>query len=109
MLERREEGAVEGLSTRHTALLLGVVRLEAGLEDPRWFLGGLSGCVHEDKVPLVGLEMFTTRLMPWFSEVVRVRTGLDLLGLVTEGRVLEVGSFLAEGPDLWRTSVEDVF
>lgn len=51
--------------------------------------------------------MGTTRLMPWFSEFVRVRTGLLLLaaeavfvfvdvGLIPAGRVLEVGRFLAD-------------
>lgn len=112
MLERRDEGAVEGLSPRRTELLL---RLEtvtlagaAVLEDPRTFPGGFSGRFPRDGAPLLALEMGTTRLMPWFSELVRVRTGLLLLVaeeafgvavFVPAGRVFEVGRLLVDGLD----------
>lgn len=83
LLGRRDDGAVDGLSRRSDGLL----RVEA----PRWVPGGFSE-------PL-GLEMGTTRLMSRFSELVRVRTGLDVLvaGLAPAGRVLVVGGFLVDG------------
>lgn len=106
MLERRDEGAVEGLSPRRREVLpwWGTGRPAAGLEEPRWFPGGL--------LTRLGLEMGTTRLMVWFSEVVRVRTALVgvvvlagvlvlvvVLVLATAGLVFEVGRFLAGGLD----------
>ena len=74
---------MDGLSPRRREVLL---RLEtvvlfspAVLEDPRWWPRGFSGQLPGDGAPRIFREMGTTRLMPWFSEVVRVRTGLDLL------------------------------
>lgn len=112
MLERRDEGAVEGLSPRRRVVLL---RLDmdtlagvTAMEGPRWLPGGFSERLPRDGVPRLVLEMGTTRLMPWFSELVRVRTGLTLLaveaavviaGLIPGGRVLEVGRFLVDGLD----------
>lgn len=111
-LERLDEGAVEGLSPRRREVLL---RLDmdtlagaAAMEGPRWLPGGFSGRLPRDGAPRLVLEMGTTRLMPWFSELVRVRTGLTLLavepafviaGLSPGGRVLEVGMFLVDGLD----------
>lgn len=88
MPERCEEGAVEGLSPCRRE---GPVWLEgtAVPEEPRWLPGA----------PLLFLEMDTTRLSSWFSELVRVRTGRGLFGsegFVPVGRVLEVGRFLVD-------------
>lgn len=99
MLERRDVGAVEGLSPRRTEVLwrLAVVRL---LKEPRCWPGDLSGCFSCAAAPRLVLEMGTTRLMLWFSVLVRVRTGLPLLGLfgggglIPAGRLLEVVMFL---------------
>lgn len=103
MLERRDEGAVEGLSPRRREVLLKLetVRLAgvAVLEEPRWLPGGFSGHLASDEAPRLFLEMGTTRLMSWFSELVRVRTGWDLFGFagfIPAGRVLEVGRFLVD-------------
>lgn len=112
MLERRDDGAVEGLSPRRKEVLLRLetVRLAgvAVLEEPRWLPGGFSERLPRDGAPRLVLEMGTTRLMPWFSELVRVRTGLHLLaaefafgvaGFIPAGRLLEVGRFLVDGLD----------
>lgn len=105
ILEHRDEGAVDGLSPRRTEVLL---RLEAVgvavLEEPRWWPGGFSGRLTKEEAPRLILEIGTTRLMPWFSELVRVRTGLHLLpvvaaGFIPGGRVLEVGRFFEDDLD----------
>lgn len=71
MLDRRDDGAVAGLSAR---------RME-----PRLMEGGFSGRLPRDGAPRLGLEMSTTRLRPCCSESVRVRTdrpaGEELLGV----------------------------
>lgn len=106
-LDRREEGAVEGRSSprRRTEVPLRSETVRPVPEDPRRG-PGFSG--HS---PGVGATRFfreigTTRLMPWFSELVRVRTGLGLLageavfgvvlGFIPAARVFEVGVFLAD-------------
>lgn len=98
MLERRDEGAVDGLSPclKEVLLRLETVTLAgaAVLEEPWWLPGGFSGRLPCDGAPRLVLEMGTTRLMPWFSELVRVRTGLDLL---TAEAVFGVAGFLQVG------------
>lgn len=104
---------MEGLSPRRRELLLkletvGLVSAVM-LEDLRWWPGGFSGRLPRVGAPRVVREMGTTRLMPWFSELVRVRTGLDLLVLevvfgvtlafTPAGRIFEVGAFLVDGLD----------
>lgn len=80
----------------------------AVLEEPLWLPGGFSACLPRVRAPRLVLEMGTTRLMSWFSEFVRVRTGLYLLvadtmfgvaGFIPAGRVLEAGGFLVDGLD----------
>lgn len=112
MLERRDEGAVEGLAPRRkeVPLRLETVRLAgaAVLDEPRWLPGGFSERLTRDGAPRLVLEMGTTRLIPWFSVLVRVRTGLPLsaaevvfeaAGFIPAGRVLEVGRLLVDGLD----------
>lgn len=81
MLDRRDDGAVAGLSARRMEALL---RFEGGVE-PRLMEGGFSGRLPRDGAPRLGLEMGTTRLRPCCSESVRVRTdrpaGEELLGV----------------------------
>lgn len=87
-LERRDEGAVDGRSPR-------LLRVE--MVGPPGAAGGFSGRFPRDGAPRLVLEMGTTRLMPWFSVSVRVRTGFCLLaaaGFIESGRVLEVGRVL---------------
>lgn len=71
-------------------------------EEPR-LPGGFPGPFPRDGAPLLFLEMGTTRLIPWCSELVRVRTGVDLSaaevvfgvpGLIPVGGALEEGGFL---------------
>lgn len=99
-LERRDEGAVEGLAPRRRELPL-------RLETVR-LAGSFSGRLPRDGATRLVLEMGTTRLMPWFSELLSVRTGLHLLaaaaaaafaGFIPAGRVLEVGRFLVDDLD----------
>lgn len=119
-LERRDEGAVAGLSPRRCkALLLLVVVVLVAPEEPRWSPRGFSRCFTCGLAPLLDLEIGTTRRMPWFSELVRVRTALGLFPTEAEFAafgpvccVLEVGdSFivLAEANDLVPRCEEEAF
>lgn len=113
MLERWDKGAVDGLSPCRMDVLLETFRL-VDVAEPSWAPEGLSGCFPRDGTPRFVLEIGTTRLMPWFSELLRVRTGLFLVatklvlcvaGFIPAGRVLEVGRFLDDGLDKGSCSV----
>lgn len=106
MLERLDEGAVEGLSPRRRAALFwletGKLWGTAVLVEPRTCAVGFSGHLTKDEVFRLVLLMGTTRLMPWFSVWVRVRVGFALSeveGFVPAGWDLEVGRFLVDGLD----------